>query len=179
MNNLPLSFQSDRLIYTKPQVDDAIEIFNSYSHDPDVTKYTTWKPHKSVKETSEFLEMIIKKWEQNLEFNYVIRIKQSKKLIGMIKISANKNGKNIGYVVARNQWNKGYATEATKAVIEMLFGFGINIIQSFCDIENKASEKVMKKSGLRRKKILKKFIIHPNLSLEKRDCLLYEIYKNP
>ena len=42
-----------------------------------------------------------------------------------------------------------------------------------CDVENLASASVMEKAGLARKGILRRWIIHPNISSEPRDWLSY------
>jgi len=42
-----------------------------------------------------------------------------------------------------------------------------------CDVENLASARVMEKAGLAREGILRRWIIHPNISSEPRDWLSY------
>ena len=46
-------------------------------------------------------------------------------------------------------------------------------IGAVCDIENPASARVMEKAGLRREGILRRWIIHPNIGSEPRDCFSY------
>ena len=42
-----------------------------------------------------------------------------------------------------------------------------------CDVENKASARVMEKAGLEREGMLRHWIIHPNISCKPRDWLSY------
>ena len=56
----------------------------------------------------------------------------------------------IDFLLTKKFWGKGYATEATKAVLE--YGFKIlnlDKIIALAKIENKASRKVMEKIGMR------------------------------
>lgn len=76
-----------------------------------------------------------------------------------------------GYVLARPYWGHGLMTEALAEVAgwamrqEAIWRIG-----AVCDIENRASARVMEKAGLRREGLLRRWIIHPNISAEPRDC---------
>jgi len=168
----------DNFILRKPKIKDAQFLFKNYSSNIDIAYYTSWKVHIKKYETKNFLKMTIKKWDEKKELNYVIEKKQNKEILGLIKILfLNKYKVQLGYALIKKHWNKGIMTKVLKTVINYLFiKKNVKKIVAFCDIENKASEKVMKKSGMKFVKILKNYIIHPNISTKnKRDCLLYEI----
>lgn len=173
------SIQTKRLQLLKPSVDDYIEIYNSYTSDKRITKYTTWETHETQEETKKFLENCINKWNEKLEYNYKIVLKSNNKIIGMVRLSFPENGNaNIGYVIKYEQWNKGFATEIMQALISYLFNMlKVEQINSTCDIENKASERVMQKAGMKFQGILPNYVIHPNISIEPRDALNYAITK--
>jgi len=44
----PESFATARLILRKPRVEDAPLIFAAYAQDPEVVRYLTFLPHRSV-----------------------------------------------------------------------------------------------------------------------------------
>jgi RimJ/RimL family protein N-acetyltransferase len=46
-------------------------------------------------------------------------------------------------------------------------------IGAFCDVDNVASARVMEKSGLVREGLLRRWLMHPNISDEPRDCFSY------
>ena len=50
-------------------------------------------------------------------------------------------------------------------------------IGSVCDVENPASARVMEKAGMQREGILRRWIIHPQMSDQPRDCYCYSIVK--
>lgn len=169
---------SKRLKFRKPDIVDAHTLFITYTQDLEVTKFTTWKPHVSIEETQSFIKICIEKWDKKEEFNYIIESKENKQLIGMIKIKTDRSKASVGYVIARKYWNNGYATESVLTMLDTLFALkDITEVRSFCDVQNKASSKVMAKASMNFVKILPDYIIHPNLSSDKRDCLLYSITK--
>jgi len=58
---------------------------------------------------------------------------------------------------------KGYATEATRAIIHWAFQQStIYRVNASTDIENVASQKVLGKAGMVREGLLRKYIVHPN-----------------
>ena len=82
----------------------------------------------------------------------------------------------IGYVLSKKYWNKGYMTEALKAVIDYLFNkVGFNRIQLRHLIDNVASGKVMIKSGLKYEGILRQYGIKN--TGEYSDTAIYSILK--
>lgn len=56
----------------------------------------------------------------------------------------------IGYVIAPDRWNRGYCTEAVKALIAALFEAGYEEVAAGAFAFNTASMRVMEKSGMTR-----------------------------
>jgi ribosomal-protein-alanine N-acetyltransferase len=46
-------------------------------------------------------------------------------------------------------------------------------IGAVCDVENIGSARVMEKAGLVREGLLRRWLMHPNISDEPRDCFIY------
>jgi len=46
-----------------------------------------------------------------------------------------------------------------------------------CDVENPASGRVLEKVGMRREGMLRRQMIHPNVSDAPRDCYCYAVVK--
>lgn len=67
--------------------------------------------------------------------------------IGMVL--DNDDASHLGYWIAVHAWNRGYATEATRAVIAHGFDhLGLRRIEASCFPENAASARVLVKSGM-------------------------------
>ena len=80
----------------------------------------------------------------------------------------------LGYVLGRRYWNRGYATEAAHAVVLRLFSYShVYSVWATCDIDNRASVRVLEKIGMTREGTLRRWVVRPNISSEPRDALLF------
>lgn len=165
-----------RLMLHPPLFEDAAQIFANYAQDSEVTRYLIWRPHKSVEETTGFVERSIQGWKDGSCYPWVVTKKDDHALIGMIEMRIVGDEADIGYVLARKSWGQGYATEMAKAVVTWaLQQPEIRRVWATCDCENKASARVLEKAGLRFEKVLEKYIMHPNISVDLRDSLMFSI----
>jgi RimJ/RimL family protein N-acetyltransferase len=170
----PKTFETPRLRLRPPDMNDAEEIFLGYAKDPEVTKYLTWRPHQDINTTREFLRRCIRDWERGTTFSWVIERKEDGRVLGMVELGINAHRAYLGYVLARPYWNQGYTTEAVREVAEWaLEQPTIYRVWAVCDVENLASARVLEKLGMQREGILRRFIVHPNISEKPRDCYCY------
>ena len=176
--NAPEIIQSERLTMRKPRLEDAPTIFRNWTQDPEVTRYLTWKPHKHLGETEAFLERCLRAWEAGTDFPYVITFIKQDEPVGMIEIHIRGFILEIGYGLARREWGKGFMTEAVQKVIELgLSQPDIYRLQAICDVENIASARVMEKAGMIYEGMLRRYVLHPNISITPRDVFLYAIVR--
>jgi len=171
-------FETARLIVRKPVLEDAQEMFGNWAQDEDVTKYLAWKPHQSISETRLFLKKRINDWLIGQQITYVIIQKDNQKMIGMIDIRIKDHRADLGYVLAKNEWNMGFMTEVVKGMIEVLFNeSSIYRIWATCDIDNLNSEAVLKKAGLTYEGVLKGWRLRPNISTIPRDVKSFSLLR--
>jgi [ribosomal protein S5]-alanine N-acetyltransferase len=174
----PQTFITDRLHLRLPHRDDAPAIFAGWTQDPEVTRYLTWRPHKSVDESYAILDLILKLWRDGEAFTYILTLKDSDDPIGMLAIHPDGFKPSLGYVLARPYWGKGYMPEAARAVADWLIRQpDIYRVFATCDVDNPASAKVMEKAGMKYEGLLRRYMVHPNVSDEPRDCLMYAAVK--
>lgn len=174
----PEHIETDRLVLKIPAVADAEPIFKSYAQDSKVTRYLIWRPHRNIQETERFLVDCAIAWEGNVRFPYVITLKESGAVIGMIEIRINDFKADVGYVISHPNWGKGMATEALRSLVEWaLRQEAIYRVWALCDVENLASARVLEKVGMQREGVLRRQIIHPSISDEPRDCYCYAVAK--
>ena len=161
-----------------PVLADVDAVFRKYAQDKEVTKFLIWRPHENIHVTGEFILRCIRCWKDEAAFPWVIVRKNDSALVGMIELRIDKSAANLGYVVAREHWGNGYATEATKTVVEWAMRQdSIYRIWATCDVENLASARVLEKAGMQREGILRRFIVHPNISDKPRDSFCYSVVK--
>lgn len=132
------------------RADDAQTIFDTWASDPEVTKYLTWKAHKSVEETKQILDIWLKDYEDQNCFRYGIELKATGELIGMIDAAHFRDEKpEIGYDLGRKYWGHGYMTECLKAITQELFASGYTTILVRAADSNIGSNRVIQKNGYR------------------------------
>jgi RimJ/RimL family protein N-acetyltransferase len=172
------SLKTDRLRLRKVKLSDAEAIFREYAQDPEVTKYVSWRTHGDIEETCEYVRMCLLAWDTGKAFHWVIERNDDKQAIGMMIARAGGEKWELGYVLARRYWGRGYMTEAVKGLIAWaLKQQDIYRIWAVCDIDNVASARVMEKAGMVREGILRRWSVHPNISPEPRDSYCYAIVK--
>lgn len=172
--NMPTEFQTERLLLRTPLVSDAGAIFDEYAADPEVTRYTTWVPHNGSGTVSAFLEELEKRRDVGTEFSWVVTKPDEDRPFGMIGARVRGHMVDIGYVLAKRLWNQGLMTEVISTVSDwMLTQPEIYRVWAVCDTENIGSARVLEKSGFEREGLLRRWLVHPNLSAEPRDCYIY------
>ncbi|HSG42909.1 MAG TPA: GNAT family N-acetyltransferase [Anaerolineales bacterium] len=170
--------ETEQLILRKPILEDAHAVFEGWAQDPEVTRYLVWRPPKRIEETKSFIQSCIIAWETDKRFPYIVVIKESNQVAGMIdpRIEDHKIG--VGYVLGRDHWGKGYMTEASKAVIDWAFQQEETYrVYATTDVDNIGSQRVLEKSGMVREGLLQRYMMHPNVSDEPRDCYMYAVVK--
>ena len=174
MLNAPETLITERLILRRPRLTDAVALFEEYCQDPEVTKYMIWQPHQNIEETTTFLTGCLERWESGDELSWGITQKENDRVIGMVSCRLHGHTADLGYVMAKPYWNRGYVTEAVRAVV----GWAETLkpifrIWAVCDTANGASARVLEKVGMAREGVLRRWMMHPNVSPEPRDCFVY------
>ncbi|PWN64567.1 GNAT family N-acetyltransferase [Chryseobacterium oncorhynchi] len=113
--------------------------------------------------------------ENNSGYTFGIRNKE-KLLIGAIGLHDRDDDKaELGYWIGIPYWNKGYVTEAARAIVN--FGFkelNFNKIFATHFLHNPASGKIMEKIGMEKEALLKQ---HMKKDGEYFDIAMYSIFK--
>lgn len=172
---LPESFATPRYLLRRVRPGDAQPVFDSYAQDPDVTRYLGWVPHESVADTAAFLHAAAAQWDQGTGFPLVAFDRTAPgKLIGMFHPHSGGHRVTYGYVLRKSVWGRGAASEILRALVAHALAHpAIFRAEAFCDVENRASARVMEKAGMTREGILRSYFRHPNIADTPRDCVLY------
>lgn len=140
--------ETERLILRPLTTDDAEAEFVWLS-DPIVNRYMPYSLYTNVADVVKWLEFA-SSTEDELHFGFVR--KADGLLIGAGSIGP-KNPETgaweFGYNFRRDAWNQGYATEATRAMIDLARReYGVRVFNAGHAIANPASGRVMEKCGL-------------------------------
>lgn len=149
--------KTERLMLRPIERTDADDVFD-YARNELVGPSAGWKPHTSVSESREFIDYSIKKKAHGQPGVYAILEKNSDKVIGTIEVhSVHQTRGEIGFVLHPDYWNKGYVTEAAKAII--IYAFEILKLKrlAYCHFpDNLASKRVCEKCEFTFEGILRK-----------------------
>jgi RimJ/RimL family protein N-acetyltransferase len=170
----PDAFRTARLTFRPIAPDDAGPIFNTYARDPDVTRFLTWRPHHTLDDTRSYIAHCIAT-SPLVARTYLLIGRDDATIRGAFDLRLSDCHRiGFGYVLARAHWGEGYMTEALREVVPWALAQPqIFRIGAVCDVENAGSARVMEKAGLTREGLLRRWLVHPNLSAEPRDCFSY------
>lgn len=142
--------ETERIILRPVSIDDAADIFEKWTSDERVAKYMRWTVHQSSDATAKWLDAEVEGNKSRTSYQWAFTRKEDGYLFGTggIFMNQEENCYEIGYQIMHDEWGKGYATEAAKAIIEftkdtlhekeMVAGYMVG---------NDASGRVMEKCG--------------------------------
>ena len=142
--------ETTRLILRTWTLADAANLFE-ICRDDEVMKYVgTGKGYKTLKEAEDFLVWVATYQKENGFCRWAVLEKSSGEIVGSCGFARPHGTEEIelGYLLARKHWGRGFATEAADACLQ--FGFeklNFREIIAMTDLENTASQKVLEKIG--------------------------------
>ena len=138
-------------------MDDVYE----YSSDEEVARYTSWPVHKSPDDSRAFLQRMFDRPANGQPQPWAMVLPEQSKVIGMCGLSQFAPAyfrADLYYALHQQFWGRGYAVEASQAVITWGFEqLGLNRIQAECLPENPGSERVMQKLGMQYEGLLREY----------------------
>ena len=144
--------ETERLILRRLTMDDLDHLFTLY-HSPDVRKYYS-EGIPSYEETKQELEWMINTCYAKYGFGMWATIeKKTRKFIGRCGLTPmdieGREEIEVGYMLAKEYWGQGFATEAARAILQ--YGFeqeGLARLICVINPGNQASSRVAEKIGM-------------------------------
>jgi RimJ/RimL family protein N-acetyltransferase len=149
--------ESERLYFRNILPQDENDLFEMDS-DPEVHRFLENKPVKSMEEIRQVIAMLNRQYEQNGIARWAVIDKNTQECLGWAGLKyfgdEGMNGHTHfyehGYRFKQKHWGKGYATEASRAILDYGFkNLGVESIYAITDVNNLDSQKVLKKLGFR------------------------------
>ena len=169
-------------IYIRDHIIDDLHEYHELFSDSKSMRYLEFLKTTDLEESKQSLQKAID--EVNLSdrkhYFFWIENKITKEYIGDVGYNVilyTPYGKiaTLGYYIKEKHWNNGYATEATKRILE--YGFKENNVYRFigeCIKENIGSEKVMIKCGMTKEGEYKEYALNEN---KLKDGVQYRLLK--
>jgi len=141
---------TDRLLLQRPNLKDANDYHRILSC-PEISRYSD-VPHNPTKKHSErFVSWMSKLYARGTGVGWIVKLRDSNSTIGAVRINRVEKKAScgiIGYEIHPDYWNKGYASEALSLVVDHAHGvMGLNRLEAWTTLGNKASEKVLLNNG--------------------------------
>ena len=159
--NLP-RLETPRLILRKLTVDDVEDVF-AYSSDEKVTRFLRWGPHRTLEQTESYVRTVLEEYQEGRDGPWGIEHREAAKVVGAIHlmgISAQHRKAEIGFLLSRSYWGRGLMPEALASVLQYSFErIGLNRVEAFCILENRAGMRVLEKVGMEREGVLRDYLV--------------------
>lgn len=155
------TIETERLILRRFEYEDSISMLRNWVADDEVQWGYGEPSYKTEEQARELLTKYISSYDNEHYYRWAIIEKASGECIGQVAyyyVYARNNLAEIEYCIGAAYQGKGYATEATKAVIT--YGFEqikLHRVQICCRDVNEASRKVIEKCGLTYKGTLRDY----------------------
>lgn len=166
---------SDRLMLRPVELSDVESTF-AYAGDAESVGLMMFLPYESMEETEQSIRDALEQWQspQPERREYAV-IRGGEHIGGITLYHLDAPGEaELGWVLRRDKWGRGYATEAARALMaHAKREWGVRRVIACCDSENIASKRVMEKLGMRH---VSTGTRKNRSSAEERTELVYELF---
>ena len=159
---------------------DGLTEMHEYSIKPEFYEFLTYDPFKTIEDTSDYLDKLIKRSSLETGHYWFIKIKSEKKIIGtfcLINIDLQNGSSEIGYGLSPDYWGCGYFRESLMLVLNYLFSkLNFNKIWAKTQSNNIASIKGLEKCGFKKEGTMRDFYL--SSTGERYDATFLSILRN-
>ncbi|MCK8060646.1 MULTISPECIES: GNAT family N-acetyltransferase [unclassified Fusibacter] len=181
-----IRLETDRLII-RDHVKEDLQTLHGLISDKEIMFYIQDIMTETIEGSQMNLQVALEENEHPDRTKYFFAVieKSSNEYVGEIgytKLLENSEGNvmELGYFTNKRFWGKGYVTEAAKAVVDYAFAELDTLkIETGCNAQNKGSEAVMIKLGMKREAYLKRHVLIDDIYYDRVEYgLLKEEWKD-
>jgi RimJ/RimL family protein N-acetyltransferase len=137
--------ETERLILRAPRLGDA-KVLAALANDKRIAENTRRIPHPYKRaDADDFISAV------NIpggEVAFLITLREGGAVVGGCGVALQDGAPDLGYWLGVKYWNKGYATEAARAVIDFAFTeLGHDTLSAGARVTNPASRRILEKCG--------------------------------
>jgi len=167
-----LELATDRLLLRSFGVGD-VEAVRAYAGDPEVCRHTTWGPNTRA-QSQEFLDEVVAASSVEQPAARTWAVTADGAVLGACSVvvtSEEHRRGEMGYVLNRAHWGRGFATEAAGAVLRFAHEeLRLVRVEATCRPGNDASRRVLLRIGMRQEGVLRSHVV---VRGERQDSLLF------
>jgi [ribosomal protein S5]-alanine N-acetyltransferase len=142
MNSAVSTIRTERLVLRRARADDLAAL-HAIMSDPQALRYWSTPPHPDLATTQAWLDSMIAAPPEASD-DFIVELKGQ--LIG--KLGAWRLPE-VGFLLSRDQWGKGYAAEALAAFVAHAFAGRTDHLTADVDPRNRASLALLARAGFR------------------------------
>ena len=137
---------------------DAPIIFQRWGRQPENFTHLTARVFEEVSDAQAYIAGLL----QTPESSAFHILEPAGDVVGIVKAAVHGHRAQVGYVVSKPFWGRGFATSAVQQLVAILEKSpAISRIWATCALDNPASARVLEKSGFQREAVLKKWVTYP------------------
>lgn len=140
---------TERLVL-RPAAMEDLSTTHAYAGDLENTRWMMFLPYADEAETAAALADAEAQWRMAAPERYEFAVCLAGRHIGGVTLymQEDRTEAELGWVLHRDYWRRGYITEAALAVMDFARSIGVRRIFACCDSENTASYRTMLKLGM-------------------------------
>lgn len=170
----PVRLRTARLLLRPFEIADVDDVWE-YASDPLVARFRPLPDPYARDDALEFVNRQIRTdWSRQPEF----AIAYGPRVIGSVSlhVSHEHETAELGYLLGRQWWGRGLATEAARAVVEWAFqSLALHKVYARAHVDNRPSWRVMERLGMTREGVLRG---HWKMRDEHVDLVYYAVFRD-
>jgi ribosomal-protein-alanine N-acetyltransferase len=139
------------IITFKPLSIEDVSMIHEYASDEEVSRFIGWKLMKSLEETREFVETMIKREEAGTHMYASVVLKATQAVIGTVMLfdfDKEANQAEVGYVFHKSYWGRGYGTKSIALLTDFAFAvLNLHKLHACVVDVNIGSSRILEKNG--------------------------------
>ena len=141
--------RTERLTLRPFRLEDASTAHKLFGTDEDMYRYSGWNPYATVEDAEKFIRMTLENADPHARCFAIEYAGEIVGNIGAYNYEKDKNRIEVGFSIAKASWNKGFATEALKAVLQFLTEIeDVFTVVAWSAEDNIGSRRALEKAGM-------------------------------
>ncbi|GAB1193938.1 hypothetical protein APSETT444_003175 [Aspergillus pseudonomiae] len=157
--------------------------------DPVATRWSAHGPCKTLDDSRQWMSSLLLEEnpvgenyagsQEGTEDNHTYDISAHGGFIGWVGTWRTDPLPELGFIFHRSTWGLGFATEALKAFVELFWSCKpqFKVLEAYCDTENEASVKVLRKCGFELVEVTRKDYVLPWMTPPERDTMQFRLIR--
>ena len=174
---LPI-IETERLRLRHLEEADTDALFEIFSNE-EAMRFWSWVPYHERAQAVKLLADINENFRQKSHFQWGIALRSDDRVIGtttLFRFDEQSRRAELGYILNRRFWGKGYVGEALSALFDFAFGqLNLNRLEADIEPRNAASIKTVERLGFQKEGLLRERWI---VGDEIQDSLFYGLLKS-